>query len=165
MGDPALDWDLPDPHVIEVEAEAADIDDYGHTNNAVYLRWLDAMAWAHAEAAGAGRKEHLELRRGMATHRTELQYIAPALLGDQLLVGDWIVHNDGRVRAWRRFQIIRPADGATLLRAVTQYVCIDIDSGRPKRLPDVYKAAYVVESAVAAALETERWPFAMRPPR
>ncbi|MEE2775926.1 MAG: acyl-CoA thioesterase [Acidobacteriota bacterium] len=160
---PAVEWDLPDPFVIEVEVVADHIDEYDHTNNSVYLRWLDEIAWAHAGAVGAGRDIHQRERRGMANHRTELQFSAPAVLGDRLLVGDWIVHNDGRVRAWRRFQIVRPADGATVLRAVTQYVCIDIDSGRPKRFPQLYRAAYVVEPAVAAALESERWPFALKP--
>ena len=153
-------WDLPEPFVIEVKVVADDIDDYGHANNAVYLRWLDAIAWAHAEAVGIGRQGHLEVRRGMAAHRTELQYVAPAMLGDRLLVGDWIVYNDQRLRAWRRFQIVRPSDGATLLRALTQYVCIDLDTGRPRRLPEAYRENYVVEPRVRAALAVESWPFA-----
>ncbi|MDX1383960.1 MAG: hypothetical protein R3190_09985, partial [Thermoanaerobaculia bacterium] len=110
-----------------------------------------------------GREGHLGHRRGMAALRTELHYLAPALLGDHVLVGDWIVHNDGRLRAFRRFQIVREADGVTLLRALIQYCCIDLDSGRPRRQPEAYRQAYVVEPAVAAALRKEAWPFAMQP--
>ena len=156
-------WDLPEPYTLELTVEDDDIDDYGHTNNAVYLRWLDQVAWAHAEAVGAGPDAHQRLRRGMAMHRTELQYVAPALAGDRLLIGDWIVFSNGRVRAQRRFQIVRPADGATLLRALGLYVCIDIDSGKPARMPASYRERYVVLPAVKNALVRETWPFSISP--
>ncbi len=154
-------WDLPEPHSIDLEVAADDIDEYGHTNNSVYLRWLDAIAWAHADAVGAGREAHLAERRGMANRRTELQFVAPCFEGDRVRVGNWLVYCDGRLRATRRFQIVRVNDAATLLRAVTHYVCIDIDSGRPKRMPASYRANYVVEPAVERALAEESWPFAL----
>ena len=156
-------WDLPDPFTIEIVVQPEDIDDYDHTNNAVYLRWLDEVTWAHADAEGAGPSVHSEMRRGMVVHRTELQYIAPALLGDELLVANWLVHCDARLRAHRRFQIVRPKDGKTLLRALTQYVCIDLDSGRPARMPPLYRERYVVVPSVAEALGKESWPFALPP--
>ena len=156
-------WDLPEPFIIELTVEDIDIDDYGHTNNAVYLRWLDQVAWAHCDAVGAGPSVHQELRRGMAAQRTELHYVAPALAGDRLLVGDWIVQCNGRVRAQRRFQIVREADSTTLLRALGMYVCIDIDSGRPARMPPLYRERYVVLPSVEKALASETWPFSISP--
>ena len=156
-------WDLPEPFTIELTVEDDDIDDYGHTNNAVYLKWLDRVAWAHADAVGTGPDVHQEMRRGMAMQRTELQYIAPAFGGDRLLIGDWIVFSSGRVRAQRRFKIVRPADGATLLRALGMYVCIDLDSGKPARMPTSYRERYVVLPAVENALARETWPFSISP--
>ena len=83
----------------------------------------------------------------------------PLLLGDRILVANWIVQASA-VRASRRFQIIRPSDGATLMRALSMYACIDLDSGRPRRMPPQYADRYVVIPSVAAALEKEsRWPF------
>ena len=35
------EWDLPDPFVIELEVQASAIDEYGHANNAAYLRWVE----------------------------------------------------------------------------------------------------------------------------
>ena len=156
-------WDLPEPFIIELTVEDDDIDEYGHTNNAVYLRWLDHVARAHADAVGAGPDVHRKMHRGMAMHRTELQYVAPALAGDRLLIGDWIVFSSGRVRAQRRFQIVRPQDGATLLRALGMYVCIDLDSGKPARMPTSYAERYVVLPAVENALASETWPFSISP--
>jgi acyl-CoA thioester hydrolase len=156
-----LAWELPQPFHIAVDVQESDIDEYNHTNNTVYLRWCDQAAWAHAQAAGAGRNDHIELRRGMAAYRTELHYIAPALLGDRVLVGDWIVAADARLRATRRFQMIRESDGVTLLRALIQYICIDLDSGRPARFPSSYRERYVVLPEVVGAMQETEWPFAL----
>ena len=41
-------WDLPDPFIHARVAEHAEIDGYGHVNNAVYVVWLDDCAWAHS---------------------------------------------------------------------------------------------------------------------
>lgn len=153
-------WDLPRPFAIDVVVRDDDIDEYGHANNAVYLRWCDEVAWAHAEAVGLGKAAHVDLRRGMAAHRTELQYLAPALAGDRVRVGNWIVACDGRLRATRRFQVVRERDGAILLRALTRYVCIDLDSGKPRRMPPAFAERYVVEPRVAEALRVEKTPFA-----
>ena len=46
-----------------------------------------------------------------------------------------ISESDQRLKMKRNFQLIRPADGATLLRAQTTFVCIELSSGKPKRMP------------------------------
>jgi len=155
-------WDLPRPFTVEVEVRPEDIDSYDHVNNAVYLRWLDRVAWAHAEAVGAGEQTHVEMRRGMAAHKTELRYVAPAMPGDRLLVGNWIVYADGRLRVHRRFQIVRPSDNATLMRALGMYVCIDLDSGRPCRMPPLYVRSYVVLPEVREVLLANGSPFDLK---
>ncbi|MEB0151077.1 acyl-CoA thioesterase, partial [Pseudomonas sp. CCC2.2] len=40
------------------------------------------------------------------------------------------------------FQLVRPADGATLLRAQTTFVCIELSTGKPKRLPPEFIEGY-----------------------
>lgn len=152
-------WDLPSPHVHRAVATTDDIDGYGHVNNAVYVRWLDRCAWSHSAALGLPADDCVRDRRGMAVWRTQLNYLAPAFEGDRLDVGTWIVGSDGRLRVARRFQILRPADGRTLLRALIQYVCIDLDSGRPRRMPPSF-AAYRPLPEVEAALALESAPFA-----
>jgi acyl-CoA thioester hydrolase len=42
----------------------------------------------------------------------------------------------------RRFQVRRAADGETLARARTDYVCINLDTGRAARMPDVFQRSY-----------------------
>ena len=137
-------WDFGNPHVVTVEVLAADIDAYDHVNNSVYLSWLDRAAWSHSASLGLSLEECLAMRRGMAAHRTEIDYLRAALLGDNVLVGTWIVSTDTKLRVERRFQIRRAADGETLARARIDYVCINLDSGRAVRMPDSFRNAYIV---------------------
>ena len=44
----------------------------------------------------------------------------------------------------RHFQLVRPADGTTLLRAQTTFVCIELSSGKPKRMPVEFVDGYGV---------------------
>jgi acyl-CoA thioester hydrolase len=135
-------WDLPNPFVIVIEVEPSAIDEYDHVNNAEYLRWIERVSWAHSESLGLSLSRYLALDRGMAVHRHELDYLAPAFAGDRLALATWIIEGDGRLTLTRRFQLIRPADGRTLLRARTRFACIALSSGRPRRLPEEYRRIY-----------------------
>lgn len=137
------DWDLPDPHVVSLEVLASDIDAYNHVNNAVYLSWFDRVAWSHSAALGISLEECVRIRRGMAAHRTEIDYQLAAVLGDRVSVGTWIVSADRKLRVERRFQVRRAPQGETLARARTDYVCINLDSGRAARMPESFSRAYV----------------------
>ncbi|WP_445158832.1 acyl-CoA thioesterase [Halomonas sp. E14] len=137
-----MEWDLPQPYVIELEVGASAIDEYGHANNAEYLRWIEQVSWAHSERLGLSLARYRELDRAMAVHRHELDYLAPAFEGERLALATWIVGCDGRLTLTRRFQLVRPADGRTLLRARTRFACIELSSGRPRRLPGEYVQRY-----------------------
>jgi acyl-CoA thioester hydrolase len=138
-------WDFPAPHTVTLEVLPTDIDAYDHVNNSVYLAWLDRAAWSHSAALGIRLEECVaRLRRGMAAHRTEIDYLRAAVLGDQVLVGTWITDTDSKLRVRRSFQVRRAADGETLARARTDYVCINLDSGRAARMPDVFQRAYII---------------------
>jgi acyl-CoA thioester hydrolase len=136
-------WDFAAPHVVTVQVLATDIDAYDHVNNSVYLSWLDHAAWSHSAKLGISLEHCVTtLRRGMAAHRTEIDYLRAAVLGDRVLVGTWIVNSDAKLRVERRFQVRRAVDGETLARARIDYVCINLDSGRAARMPDVFRRAY-----------------------
>ena len=137
-------WDFASPHVVTLEVLAADIDAYEHVNNSVYLAWLDRAAWSHSATLGLSLQHCVALRRGMAAHRTQIDYLRAAVLGDRVLIGTWIVNTDGKLRVQRCFQVRRDVDGETLARARTDYVCINLDSGRPARMPDSFRDSYIV---------------------
>jgi acyl-CoA thioester hydrolase len=138
-------WDFGAPHVVTLEVSSKDIDAYGHVNNSVYLSWLDSAAWSHSAMLGISLEECVKgLRRGMAAHRTEIDYLRAAVSGDRVLVATWILDSDGKLRVQRRFQVRRASDGETLARARIDYVCINLDSGRAARMPTLFQGAYVV---------------------
>jgi acyl-CoA thioester hydrolase len=139
-------FDFPAPHFIELAVRPEDIDAYEHVNNAVYLTWLDRAAWSHSASLGVPLAQCVALRRGMAAQRIEIDYLRAAMRGDRIQAATWIVSSDGRLRAQRRFQIKRVADGATLARARIDYVCINLDSGRATRMPELFARAYVVSA-------------------
>jgi acyl-CoA thioester hydrolase len=135
-------WDHLNPHLVAVDVMESDIDAYGHVNNAVYLRWLDRAAWSHSTALGLAIADCTRLRRGMAALRIEIDYLRAALPGDRVEVATWIADSDRKLRVTRRFQLRHAADGGTLARAVTQYVCLNLDTGRAVRMPPEFSAAY-----------------------
>ena len=122
--------------------EPKPVDGLGHANNAVYVSWLERCAWRHSQFLGLDLVEYRRLDRAMAVVRHEIDYLASAYEGQQLQMATWIVESDQRLKMDRRFQLVRPEDGATLLRARTTFVCIELSSGRPKRMPPEFVEGY-----------------------
>ncbi|WP_434140033.1 acyl-CoA thioesterase [Pseudomonas luteola] len=137
-----MNWELENPFVISLQVSMTDIDALGHANNAVYVAWLEQCAWQHSSSLGFGVNEFHRLDRAMAVVRHEIDYLASAFDGDQLLLGTWLTDWDRRLRMTRRFQLMRPSDGMTLLRAVTTFVCIELSSGKPRRMPEAFIQGY-----------------------
>lgn len=145
----ASGWDLPNPHIMSMTVPTAAIDVMGHANNVEYLRWLEQIAWDHTRALGLGWEKYQQLNRGMVARHTELEYLAPAFADDELEIGTWIVENDQRISMVRRYQVRRPADGVTLLRGRTRWVCVAIDSGKPRRMPPEFIDGYALTAVEA----------------
>jgi len=135
-------WDYPEPFAVSHQVTNADTDALGHSNNVCYLAWLERCAWEHSAAVGFNTQQMLDINRAMVVRNVQMQYLLATFEGDQLAIGDWIASCDGRLRATRRFQIIRAQDQATVLRADIDFVCINVSTGRPTRMPAEFVAAY-----------------------
>ena len=146
-------WDLNNPFVIDIEVTADDIDGLGHANNAVYVSWLERCAWRHSQFLGLDLTEYRRLDRAMAVLRHEIDYLASSYEEQQLQMATWIVESDQRLKMDRCFQLIRPEDGVTLLRAKTTFVCIELSSGKPKRMPREFVDGYGVALQPAFPME------------
>ena len=140
-----MNWDHPRPYTLPVMPQPGDIDGLNHTNNAVYVQWCEAVAWAHSEALGLSLADYRRLDRAMAIRRGEYDYLLPTAAGEALTLGTWLVASDGRLAMERRFQLLRNDDGATSLRGRWQLVCIEMSSGRPRRMPPEFCEAYLGE--------------------
>jgi len=140
------------PHTIEIEAASGDADGYGHINNSVYLRWLDQCVWDHCDAMGIPPEKCKALNRGFAAVRHEIDYLSSVYPGEKVAVSNWVTKNDGRLRAERRFQIIRLSDGKTVLRAKSDYICTDLSTGKPARVPKEFVELFSVHPQVSEKL-------------
>lgn len=138
---PEISWDFPDPHILKVKVLPEHIDVMQHTNNVVYLRWLEDIAWDHSRVLGLDEAAYQRLGYGMAARRHELDYLLPTHLGEEIWLGTWIL-NTGRLSIRRGYQFLRPADGQTVFRGRTHWVCISIRDGKPRRLPPEFQEAY-----------------------
>ncbi|WP_439545852.1 acyl-CoA thioesterase [Sandarakinorhabdus sp.] len=114
---------------LNVTAGAADIDELGHVNNAVYLRWIQDVATAHWSAVAA--PEHLAAYVWVVT-RHEIDYLRPTLLGETLTLTTWVGEPKGA--RFDRYVDISGAEGQLRVKAVTTWAILDRASGRLARV-------------------------------
>lgn len=110
------------------------IDENGHVNNVMYVQWMQDIAVEHYESIGGT----IPMQRAGATwvvreHRIE--YLLPAFLGEEIEIHTW-VENIRRVRSLRKYEFIRTLDRNVLVKGETDWVFVDIKSGKPVAIPD-----------------------------
>ncbi|AQQ69033.1 thioesterase [Microbulbifer agarilyticus] len=137
-----MQWDYPNPYIHRVQVAPEHVDGLHHANNAEYLRWCEQAGWSHSVELGLDVTNYQSLDRGMAIRHAEYDYILASREGDELLIGTWLTKVDGRLNMTRKFQIYRANDQALILRGVWQLVCIELSSGKPKRMPQTFKDIY-----------------------
>ena len=118
------------------------IDTNGHVNNVVYVQWMQDVAIRHGKALSS---EHgLGGDIGVWVARSHfIEYLRPAFAGDHVQARTWIA-DLSRVRARRRYQFARLADGVILAKGETDWVFINPESGRPRSIPEEIKSAFIV---------------------
>lgn len=138
-----MTWDYPQPFTCPVSPKEMDIDGLNHTNNAVYVRWCEEVAWSHSQALGLSIADYQRLDRAMAIRRGEYDYLLPTLLGEPLTLATWLFSSDGKITMDRRFQLIRDSDQVTVLRGRWDLVSIELSSGRARRMPQEFCDTYL----------------------
>ena len=119
------------PFEISVSVLPEDIDGQDHVNNTVYLRWVQEVATAHWQAiASSDAQEDI----GWVVLRHEIDYKAPACLGDKVVLRTW-VGKATRLTFERFTEIFRRSDSQLLSKARTLWCPINAQTGRPVRVP------------------------------
>lgn len=137
-----FNWQYAEPFISQWTVSPEHIDHYGHANNVVYVSQLEKTAWAHSNHLGLNIERYQQLDRGMAISHHDINYLGAAYANDQIACATWIVACDAKLKLSREFQFIRISDQQTLLRARTDFVCIALSSGKPKRMPAEFAAIY-----------------------
>jgi acyl-CoA thioester hydrolase len=91
----------------------ADIDELGHVNNVVYLRWVQDVAAAHWESATTPAERAAV---GWVVLRHEIDYKHPARPGDDVIARTW-VGPPAAATFERHTEISRAADRRVLAQA------------------------------------------------
>jgi acyl-CoA thioester hydrolase len=117
-----------------------DIDEQNHVNNMVYLRWVQEVAVAHWRTLASSEEQD---RVSWVVLRHEIDYKAPACLGDEVELTTW-VGKASRLTFERFTEIRRRNDGQLLSNARTLWCPIDPRSGRPVRVSKEVRAQFSV---------------------
>lgn len=116
----------------------SDVDPTQHVNNAVYLSYLEDCAVRDAASRGWPMQRMLEEGEfAIVARRYRIEYRRQALLDDELEVATWI-SDVKRATAVRHYTIRRAGDGELLTRAWALWVWVNVENGRPTRIPDQF---------------------------
>ena len=119
-------------------AQPSEIDELGHVNNAVYVRWVQDAAVGHWSAvAGPGVPETVI----WVCSRHEIDYREQLLEGEEIEIRTWLGERRG-ARFARHTDIRRRGAARPAAEALTWWVLLDRATGRPKRVDDTMLALF-----------------------
>jgi acyl-CoA thioester hydrolase len=122
-----------------ITATEADVDELGHVNNAVWVRWIQDMATAHWEAVAPAA--HREAYVWVVT-RHEIDYLRAVLPGETVTGRTWVGGAPKGARFDRHVEFVG-ADGKPRVRARTTWAILDKATGRPLRVPPEVAAPFL----------------------
>lgn len=109
------------PYEIEIEVKPEDIDQLGHVNNVIYLRWVQDAAVAHWLTLATEEEQRTLL---WVVIRHEIDYKRPAFAGDTIVARTWV--GTAARRAFERHtELRRKSNGKLLAKARTIWCPID----------------------------------------
>ena len=107
------------------------IDELGHVNNAVWVRWMEQVAVAHWRSVADA--EHQDAYFWVVV-RHEIDYLRAVLEGERITARTWVGDNLKGAKFDRHIEFVG-ADGKPRVRSRTDWAIIDKASGRPIRIP------------------------------
>ena len=114
-----------------ITAGPEDIDELGHVNNAVWVKWIQDVATAHWY--DTARPEHRDAYVWLVV-RHEIDYLRAVLPGETVTGRTWIAEAPKGARCDRHMEFVG-ADGKPRVRARTTWAVLSKESGRPIRVP------------------------------
>jgi acyl-CoA thioester hydrolase len=122
-------------------AAPEDIDELGHVNNAVWVRWIQDIALAHWYAQAL--PEHIEAYIWVVV-RHEIDYRGNLKVGESVEGRTWIPTAPTGARFDRHVAFVK--DGKTLVEAKTTWAIIDKTTQRILRVPKDVTARFFAQA-------------------
>lgn len=126
---------------LKIEVKPEHIDVLGHVNNVVYVQWMQDVASAHIETLGVGLDQYLEMKHAMVAVEHHVQYRKAAMLDDDIILRTWL-YEINALYSFRQYAFFNAKDRSLLFTGNTKWACIEIASGRPKRMSPTFIQAY-----------------------
>jgi acyl-CoA thioester hydrolase len=124
---------------LSITPTPADIDELGHVNNAVWVRWLQDIAGAHW--AARADPAHIEAYIWVVV-RHEVDYLGNVRAGETVSARTWIPDPPRGARFDRHVEFTGP-DGKVKVRAKTTWAIVDKATGRILRVPKDVTARFI----------------------
>ncbi len=126
-------------HNFKVKADA--IDENNHVNNVVYIQWMQDVAILHSTFQGWSQKEYFKISAGWVAKSHYIRYRNPAFLNDEIDAYTWISTMSAMV-CLRKYKFVRQKDSKVLAQAETEWVFVNINTGRPLKIFDKVKNSF-----------------------
>lgn len=136
---------VPSVFAIERIVSPEHIDGLHHANNTVYVKWMEECATAHSAAAGWDPQAYYEFGASWVVRRHEIVYQRPALLSMRVQIETWVTEFK-RVSSRRGYRFVDIETNQELARATTDWAFIDLNTGRPTRIPQWLIADFPIET-------------------
>jgi acyl-CoA thioester hydrolase len=146
---------MPRIFTLDITIRESDIDIQGHVNNTRYVAWMQDVAVAHSAAQGWPMTRYVDEGAGWVVRQHTITYKRPCFLGETVTACTWIAGIGPRTCP-RRYLFWRAADRVVLAEAETQWVFIDLKTGRPTKVPESLRTAFEIvedEAEVKKMLE------------
>lgn len=124
-----------------ITVRAEEIDAQGHAWNVAVVEWMSRAAWEHSKALGWDIEAYRRVGGTFVVRRHEIDYMAQARLGDELICYTW-PSDLAKVTAGRRHRVLRPADGAVIAVGFNRWAFIDPETARPRRIPPALRETF-----------------------
>ncbi|WP_109807802.1 acyl-CoA thioesterase [Sphingosinithalassobacter portus] len=124
-----------------ITAGPDDIDELGHVNNAVWVKWIQDVAVAHWDAVAPA--EHRAAYIWVVT-RHEIDYRGNVKAGESVIAETW-VEEAPRGARFDRHMRFTGADGRVRVEAKTTWALLDRESGRLMRVRDDIAAPFLTQ--------------------
>lgn len=117
------------------------IDENGHVNNVAYVQWMQEIAVEHYASLGGIEAQGSDATWFVREH--SIEYLRPAFAGEEIEIKTW-VENIRRVRSLRKYEFVRRSDGQVLVKGETDWVFVDVRTGRPLPIPEEVSSVFAL---------------------
>lgn len=129
-----------DKFELKIKVEEEDIDQLGHVNNIIYVRWIQDVAVAHWKFLATPEQQENIL---WVVRRHEIDYKKSARRGDEIITVTW-VGKASELTFERHTEILHSPDRMLLAKAKTLWVPVNRKTGKPARVDSDVRSRFSI---------------------